>query len=108
LGIGRGSGRITEAYVADLEKAGDAKDVAKAMNRYADALEAHWPKMKKLAEKYPELKDTENVPKELEASQKAAEAVGQKMAGTFMKIMPYMKDPEVRKAQERMGKIMTE
>ncbi len=99
--------KATEAYVAELDKADDAKAVAKAINSYADALEKFWPQMQKLSEKYPKLKDHTNPPKGLEASQKEAEAAGKKMAGTFMKIMPYMGDPEVRKAQERLGAVMS-
>ena len=34
-------------------------------------------------------------------------AMGQKMGGAFMKVMPYMMDPEVKKAQERIGSIMS-
>jgi phosphoglycerate-specific signal transduction histidine kinase len=101
-------GKAVEAYAADLEKADDAKSVAKAANRFADEMEVLRPKMNAMSEKYPELKDKDNVPKELEASQKDAEAAGKKMAGIFMKLMPYMTDPEVRKAQERLGKIMSQ
>jgi len=97
---------ITEGYVADLEKADSAKEVAKAMNRYADKLEKIWPKMKKQAEKYPELKGGKNVPEELKETQEKSNAMGMKMAGTFMKVAPYMGDLEVSKAQERIGKIM--
>lgn len=99
--------KITESYVADLEKAGDAKAVAKAMNKFADEMGKMWPKMQKLSEKYPELKDRDNPPEELKESQKAAEEVGKKMGATFMKIMPYMKDPEVVKAQKRLSEAMT-
>lgn len=95
-----------QEYVADLEKADDAKSVAKAMNRYADRLEKIMPKMKKQAEKHPELKSRKNIPEELKQSQEEAQAMGMKMAGTFMKIAPFMSDPEVMKAQERMGNIM--
>jgi hypothetical protein len=76
------------------------------MNRYSDELEELWPRMKKLSEKYPELKDESNPPEELKASQAQAKEVGMKMGQTFMKAMPYMSDPEVRKAQERMARIM--
>jgi type I site-specific restriction-modification system R (restriction) subunit len=96
----------TEAYVAQLEKADTAKAVAKAVNNYADALEKVWPQMRKLSEKYPELQDKENPPKELEATLKEAEAAGQKMASSFMKLMPYMSDPDVQKAQQRLSVIM--
>ncbi|MBT3192264.1 MAG: hypothetical protein HN341_06885 [Verrucomicrobia bacterium] len=97
---------LTQAYVADLEKAESARDAAKAMNRYADKLEDFWPEMMKLSEKYPELKDQNSIPEELKESNAESEAAARKMAGSFMKIMPYMSDPEVRKAQERLGKIM--
>ena len=98
--------KVMEEYVAELDKSGNAKDVATAMNHFADKMEALMPKMKKLAEKYPELKDTSNPPEELRDSQKKAEALGQKMAGSMMKIMPYMNDPQVQKAQERMNAAM--
>jgi hypothetical protein len=101
-------GEATEAYVADLEKANDAKSVAKAINGFADEMEVLWPQMRAMSEKYPELEDRKNPPKELEATQAEAEAAGKKMAGTFMKIMPHMTNPEVRQANERLGKIMSQ
>jgi hypothetical protein len=94
-------------YVDDLDKAGSASDVADAINRFADSMEKIWPKMKDLSEKYPELKDHNNPPDELKESQKEAEEMGKKMMATMMKIMPYMDDPEVQKAQERLGKVMS-
>ena len=99
---------IMKSYVADLEKADSAKEMAKAMNSYADRLEKIWPKMQKQAEKYPELKGGGEMPEELKELQKESTEMGMSMAGTFMKIGPYMRDSEVMKAQERIGKIMTE
>ncbi len=98
---------LMETYTEEIEKAGSAKDVAKAMNRLADGLEKNWPKMQKLAEKYPELKDKNNPPEEMKASQERAKEVGKKMAGSFMKMMPYMNDPEVKKAQKRLSGAMS-
>ena len=98
---------LMELYVEDLNKADNAKEVAKAMNRYADSLEDLWPKMQELSEKYPELRDKDNPPEELKESQKRAEEVSRKMAGAMMKTMPYMRDPEVQKAQQRFGAVMT-
>ncbi|MCD4655565.1 hypothetical protein K8T06_16715 [bacterium] len=95
-----------EKYVTNLEKADNAKEVAKAVNKFADDMEDLMPRMKKLSEKYPELKDTSNPPEELKETQARADEMGMKMAGSMMKMMPYMKDPEVRKAQERLGSIM--
>lgn len=97
---------LTEAYVAELDEAGDAKSVAKAMNNYADGLERVMPKMRELSEKHPELKDQTKYSDELKAAQKESEAVAQKMVGTFMKTMQHSRDPEVKAAQERIGNAM--
>ena len=98
---------LTETYVADMDVANDAKAVARAMNRYADDLEKIWPRMTELSEKYPELQDKSDPPEALKESQQEAEAVGRKMGGTFMKVMPFMNDPDVKKAQERLGAVMS-
>lgn len=98
--------KVMDEYVAELDKSGNAQDVAKAMNGFADKMEALMPRMKKMAEKYPELDNMSEPPEELRDLQKKAEALGQKIAGSMMKIMPYMADPEVQKAQERMNTAM--
>lgn len=98
---------IMDRYMQDLDQADSAKEVADAMNRYADRLEVIWPKIQKLSDKYPELRNRETVPEELQESQKKAEAAVMKMAPTFLKLGSYLGDPEVMKAQERIGAIMT-
>jgi hypothetical protein len=99
--------KITNAYVADLDKVSSAKSAAKAMNNYADQLEKLMPKMKQLSEKYPEIKDSK-VPSELMEMEKETEAAAFKMAGSFMKLMPYMNDPKVMEAQQRMASVMSD
>ena len=100
--------KAMESYMAELDKSENAKDVAKAMDHFADKMEALVPKMKKLAEKYPELEDASDLPEELKDSQEKLEALGQKFAGSMMKLMPYLNDPEVQKAQERMNAVMAD
>ncbi len=97
---------LVKDYIADLEGADNAKNVAKAINRFADGVEDIWPKMQKLAKKYPELKNKSNPPEELKETQKRAEKMGMKMGSSMMKIMPYMGDAEVQKAQKRLATIM--
>jgi len=93
-------------YLDGLEKADNAGDVADAMNDFADSMEKLGPKMKKIAEKYPELKDPNNQPEEFKEVRKKGGAMEKKFAGTFMKTMKYMKDPEVQKAQKRLATAM--
>ena len=97
---------IMNEFISELDKAGNAKDVAKAINNYADGMERLMPDMKKMEEKYPELSDSDNPPEELMELQKKTQASAQKFVGSMMKIAPYMNDPEVQKAQERMDAIM--
>jgi len=52
------------------------------------------------------LKDEDNQPEGLKPSQEKAEQLAKKMAGSFMKIMPYMGDTEVQAAQKRFSKAM--
>lgn len=97
---------LVQGYVDDLDKTENAQDTAKAINRFADGMEGLWPKMKALSEKYPELKDRNNIPEELKEMQAEAAEVGKKMGTSMMKLMPYMQDPEVQKAQKRLQEVM--
>ncbi|HSW00289.1 MAG TPA: hypothetical protein VLI39_08965 [Sedimentisphaerales bacterium] len=94
-----------EEYTAALDKAGSAQDVAKATNQFADKMEKLAPTMQKLTEKYPELKNDQNLPEPLKKVQSKMEEAGTKMMGSMMKIAPYMNDPEVQKAQQRMESL---
>lgn len=98
--------KLMETYLDDLNKSDSAKEVAKAINKYADGLEKIWPRMKAITDANPELKDKANLPEDVKESNKEAEAMGRKMASAFRKVMPHMRDPEVKKAQERLSKIM--
>ena len=97
---------LIASYISDLDKADNAGDTAKAMNRFADKLEPLWKNMERLNDKYPELRDMETLPEPLRKSFSEAEEMGRKMSGSFIKIIPYMEDPEVRKAQQRLANIM--
>lgn len=97
---------LTEEYVDNLENATSGKEVAQAMNRFSDGFEKLAPRMQEAITKYPELKDESNNPKELQESKKRTEEVGKRFAGSFMKMMPYMKDPEVQAAQKRMSEVL--
>jgi uncharacterized protein YukE len=91
-----------EGYAAALDKAGSAQDVAKATNQFADKMEKLAPTMQKLQDKYPELKNEQNMPEPLKKLESRMEEAGKKMMGAMMKIAPYMNDPEVQKAQQRL------
>jgi predicted nucleic acid-binding Zn-ribbon protein len=95
-----------EKYITSTGKADSAKDVAKAINEYSDQMEKLAPQMKKVRDKYPELKNNTDVPEELESLQKKTQGLEQKMTNSFMNMMKYMMDPDVQAAQERLQKAM--
>jgi uncharacterized protein YukE len=94
-----------ETYAAALDKAGSAPDVAQATNQFADKMEKLAPTMQKLADKYPELENSQNLPEPLQKIESRMEQATKKMMGAMMKIAPYMGDPEVQKAQQRLESL---
>ncbi len=84
----------------------NAKGAAAALNDMADTMEILMPKMKALSEKYPELQKQEELPEKLQALQDEAAAAGQKFSQSLMRLMPYMGNPDVQKAQIRVTEAM--
>ena len=97
---------VTQEYIDGLNKAESGKDIAKAMNKYADEFKKLGPKMKEISEKYPELMTAKDLPEKIKQSQAKATQIGMDLASSFMKTMKYLADPEVVAAQKRMGEVM--
>ena len=95
-----------EKYAVELERASSAKAVAEATNRYADKIKALAPKIKKLRNKYPEIKDPDKLPAKLKDLDKKAENLQVKLSAGFMNMMKYMMDPDVQKAHKRLQEVM--
>ncbi|MDM8535188.1 hypothetical protein QUF70_00370 [Desulfobacterales bacterium HSG17] len=100
--------KIAEEYTQELEKAESGKAVAKAMDNYSAKFAKLAPKMKKIKEKYPDIKNDKDVPAEFREMEEKAQQAGIKLAGSFMKIMKYMTDPDVLEAQKKMAQSMQE
>jgi len=94
-----------EQYVQDLSSADSGTTVAAAFNSYTDTMEKLVPQLKAMKEKYPELSSGE-VPEVMKPLADRAEQLGGKMAGAMMKIVPFMGDPSVQAAQQRMAQVM--
>lgn len=95
-----------ESYIADIDKAEDADDVADAIEAYAQKVEELAPQMKEIAAKYPEWKDMGKVPEELKPIQEKAKQMASQIPNTFMKTMKYMTDAQVRDAHKRLQESM--
>ena len=93
-------------YTDSIEKADNAGNVADAMNKFADTMAVLGPKMKKISEKYPELKDEKNQPEAFKKLREKGDELEKRFSGSLMKTMQYMKDPEVQKAQQHLSVAM--
>ena len=93
-------------YVAAMDSADSADEIAAAMNDYADGLAEMAPRVREINEKYPELKNPDQQPEQFRQTAKEHEAVMQKVGSSFMKAMPYMGDPDVQQAQQRITLAM--
>ncbi len=98
---------LIEDYIADINKADNADDAAKAVNKFADGMDALLPEMQEFTKKYPELKDKSNPPEELKEIDRRVKETSKKMVDAMMKLMPYMMNPKVLNAEKRLGSIMT-
>ncbi len=95
-----------EDYIDATGKATSAKDVAKAINLYADRIEKLAPQIKEMRGKYPELNDTASVPEELKDIERKSEELEKKVVGSYMNMMQYMMSSEVQGAMQRLQNAM--
>jgi hypothetical protein len=101
------SNKVLEGFLGKMDTADNAKDVATALTGFTSEMEKIVPELKKLEEKYPELKGSQSVPEELgEEGKKMMELWG-KFASVMMKIEQYADDSEVQKAKEKLENIMS-
>ncbi len=97
---------LIDDYIADIDKAENAGDAAEAINKFADGMEKLWPKMLSLGEKYPELKDESKLPDDIRKLNRKVEETSKKMGAAMVKLIPYMMNGDVIKAQKRLGALM--
>jgi len=79
---------LMEDYVDEIEKVENAKDAAIAINWFTDSMKKLLPRMQEIAEKYPEIKDLTNLPKDLKENHKRMQEAGRKMTEAI-EIRPY-------------------
>ncbi len=97
---------VMESYADDMEKAGSAADVAKALNEYAAAQKDLIPAMKKFEEQFPEIKEQKDFPAELKPEMDKMQQVMGRIMSASMKAAQYMSDPIVQEAQQKLNEAM--
>jgi len=95
----------TESFVANVDKAKDAKAVAAALKGYIESMKAEQVSFKGLMDKYPELKDAKDPPKELKEDYDKMSAITQKLMEAMTKIQTYAEDPDVAAEFQKMAEL---
>ncbi|MCX7677988.1 MAG: hypothetical protein N2316_02100 [Spirochaetes bacterium] len=100
---------IQEEYLRAIENAKNQKDVASAINVYAEKLKAIHPIMQELVVKYPEIVSEKEVPDELKDIMEEQNRLAAKIHEASMKnVIPYNKTPEVIEATKNLANVMGE
>lgn len=97
---------LASDFAAEMDAADSAGKVAAAMNHYAEGMAELAPRIREINKKYPELRDPEKVPEKLKKTTEDQKEVMSEVSSSFMKAMPYMNDPEVQAAQNRISQAM--
>lgn len=100
---------IQKEYLHAIEQAKNQKDVALAMNSFAEKLKEINPIMRNLVEKYPEIVSEKDIPKELQDVMEEQNSLAAKIHEASMKnVVPYINTPEVIEATKNLANVMGE
>lgn len=97
---------VNENFIAALNKAASADDVASALNACAEKMTDLAPKVKAIGEKFPEFKEATQVPDVLKPFNDRINAIMGNMFEAMQKAAPYMSDPKVQAAQQKYQEAM--
>jgi len=99
---------VMEDFYANVDKADNADDIVAAIDKFSEGMQEITPRLKKLEEKYPELKNMKegNLPPEFKEFEEKMKEIGPKMMGLMGKFMKYANDPKVQAAQKKMMEAM--
>jgi DNA repair ATPase RecN len=100
--------KMMNDFVANIDKAANADDMTRAMDKFNASLKEMAVKIKDLEKKYPELKDLSQDPPELKNELDQLDKVSTELEKVLMKKAQYMVDPKVMKAYEDIAANMGE
>jgi hypothetical protein len=98
----------TENLIKEVDIATDGRGVANALSSYADSYIELSRDMRRILEKYPELKNAAEAPKELKANFDKINDMGEKLMTTMTKLQVFADDPDVMNAVQKMTAMQLE
>ncbi len=102
--------KILEEYIKGCENVKEAKDVVVLLTKYKNGCQALLPDLKALMKKYGSLEKVigENPPENLKPDLKKMEELTQQLFGASIALGKYKEDPDVKKTQEEVNKVLQE
>lgn len=107
--------KVTTNYYKSIGKVKSAKELAAAINRYSAEMEKLAPQIKAIQAKYGDMEDEtddkdsgNDISSDYAAIQEewAKQMSGADFGDSFLKIQKYYSDPAVRKALEKLSRVM--
>jgi hypothetical protein len=93
-------------YLNVAENTQNSLELAMAMNQLSDKMEELAPKVRRLSKKYPGLENEQRIPARHMQFRNELELLMQRFTQSYVRIIPHIGDPQVRKANARMLGIM--
>ena len=93
-------------YLNVVENTDNPQELAIAINQLCDKMEELAPKVRRLSKKYPGLEYEQRIPVRHMEFRNELELLMQRFTQSYVRIIPLIGDPQVRKANARMLGIM--
>ena len=98
---------LIETFVADMDQAEGAKNVAGVLDGFAEAMKELLPEINEIREKYPELNNEDTHPEELKPLLRRIDKDFQAMMTSYGKVKEHIEDPDVKAADEKYKEVMS-
>ena len=93
-------------YLNVVENTNNPQVLAISMNQLCDKMEELAPKVRRLSKKYPGLEYEQRIPVRHMEFRNELKLLMQRFIQSYVRILPHIGDPQVRKANERMLGIL--
>ena len=93
-------------YLNVVENTDNPQELAIAMNQLCDKMEELAPKVRRLSKKYPGLEYEQRIPVRHMEFRNELKLLMQRFTQSYVRIIPHIDDPQVRKANARMLGIL--
>jgi len=93
---------VMEHYLKVAETSNDPDEIAQAMNKLADAMDAIAPKIQRLSRQHPGMEAEEAIPPRYDALKKRLQSLMGRFVASYPRVLPFLAYPQVFQANQRI------